>query len=73
MMKYTGFASLRLQLDYEKYVDADISRKKSMIIDNILKSIKAISSRAKIDYKRFEEDIRLFCINNHIIFRIFFN
>lgn len=65
-----GFASVSLQIDYKKYVDADIIIKKGMIIDNILKSVKAIKSRAKIDYKTFEEDVRLFCHNNNIIFEI---
>lgn len=66
----SGFASLSLHVNYAKYVVADIYKKKSMIIDNILKSIKTIKSRAKFDYKRFENDIRIFCKNNNIIFNI---
>lgn len=64
-----GFASVCLQIDYKEYVEADINKKKILIIDNILKSIKTIKSKAKIDYRMFEDDIRLFCINNHIVLK----
>ena len=64
-LKY-GFASLSLHVNYSEYVDADIDRKKGMIIDNILMSIKSIKSKAKLDYKSFENDIKIFCENNNI-------
>lgn len=64
-----GFASVSLQIDYKEYVEADINKKKSLIIDNILKSLKTIKRRAGIDYRMFEDDIRLFCINNHIVLK----
>ncbi len=64
-LKY-GFASLSLHVNYSKYVDADINRKKGMIINNILKSINAIKSKAKFDYKSFETDMKEFCKNNNI-------
>lgn len=63
-----GFATVSLQINYVKYINADIEKKKGMIIDNILKSIKAIKGRAKLDYKMFENDMRTFCKNNNIIF-----
>lgn len=65
----SGFASVCLQIDYKEYVEADINKKKILIIDNILKSVKTIKSKAKIDYRMFEDDIRLFCINNHIVLK----
>lgn len=61
-----GFASVSLQIDYEEYVKSDIYGKKKLIIDNILKSIKAISKRGKINYCLFENDIKKFCKNNNI-------
>lgn len=64
-----GFASVSLQIDYKEYVEADINKKKSLIIDNILKSLKTIKRRAGIDYRMFEDDIRLFCINNRIVLK----
>lgn len=64
-LKY-GFASLSLQMNYQEYVDADISHKKGMIIGNILKSIWVIKSKAKIDYNAFEKDMREFCEANNI-------
>ena len=47
----SGFASVSLHIDYEEYVNADIARKKTLIINNILSSVKAVSKKGKIDYK----------------------
>lgn len=52
-----GFASVSLQIDYEKYIESDISNKKRLIIDNILASVKSISKKGKINYSLFEEDV----------------
>lgn len=65
-----GFASISLQINYTKYINSDIEKKKGLVIDNILKSIKTIKGRAKINYKMFENDMRLFCESNNIIFNI---
>lgn len=62
-----GFASICLQIDYEKYVNADMSTKKKFMIDNILASVKAVSKRGKIDYRSFEEDVLKFCEINNIL------
>ena len=56
-----GFASVSLQIDYEEYVNSYITGKKKLIINNILKSVKAISKRGKIDYCLFENDVKKFC------------
>ena len=56
-----GFASVCLQIDYETYVDADIDEKKKLIIYNVLASVKAIHSRAKIDFTAFSKDIMQYC------------
>lgn len=64
-LKY-GFASVSLQINYDAYVNADINQKKQLMIDNILKSVKAISKKGKIDYKQFEEDVKQYCIT-HLI------
>ena len=56
-----GFASVCLQIDYETYVNADINEKKKLIINNVLASVKAIHSRAKIDFAEFSKDIREYC------------
>ena len=55
-IKY-GFASVSLRINYSTYINSTIEKKKGLVIDNILKSIKAIKGRAKIDYKMFENDI----------------
>lgn len=62
-----GFASVCLQIDYEKYVKADISTKKRLMIDNILASVKSVSKRGKINYSLFEEDVLKFCKDNDIM------
>ena len=56
-----GFASVSLQIDYETYVNADIDEKKRLIVNNILASVKAIHSRAKIDFAEFHKDILQYC------------
>ncbi|MBQ1389230.1 MAG: hypothetical protein IIY78_06340 [Clostridia bacterium] len=44
-------------IDYEKYVNASISEKKKLIVGNILRSIKSVKGKGKIDYSQFEEDL----------------
>ncbi len=61
-----GFASISLKIDYEEYVTSDIFGKKRLIIDNILKSVKSISKKGKIEYDLFEKDVKMFCENNNI-------
>ena len=56
-----GFVSVSLQIDYEAYVNADIDEKKRLIVNNVLASVKAIHSRAKIDYAAFSKDIVQYC------------
>lgn len=62
-----GFASISLHISFEEYVKADILCKKRLIIDNILKSVKSVSKKGKIDYDAFEKDVKEFCENNDII------
>lgn len=64
-LKY-GFASVSLQINYEKYIEANIDEKKSLIVKNVVNSIKAIKTRGKIDFKLFESDMIKFCEENNI-------
>jgi len=52
-------ADIRLRIDYNKFVKGDNKVKKLLLIDNIIKSINALSAKAKIDFnaKKLEEDI----------------
>ena len=61
-----GFADVHLHTDYNTYINADMEKKKSLMIDNILRSVKVIANRAKLDYKTFESDVRLFCEEHEI-------
>lgn len=62
-----GFASVSLQIDYEEFVHADIDKKKKLMINNILRSIKSIQKRAKINYIGFETDIVQYCDDHGIL------
>lgn len=64
-LKY-GFASVGLQIDYEKYVEATMDEKKSLIVKNVVDSIKAIKTKGNMDFKLFESDIIKFCDENNI-------
>lgn len=64
-LKY-GFASVCLQIDYELYVESTIDEKKSLIVKNVVDSIKAIKTKGKIDFKLFESDMMEFCDENNI-------
>ncbi len=55
-----GFADVQLFIDYDKYVNADIDEKKKLIVDNVLRSVKSIKGRGKIDYSLFESDMKSF-------------
>lgn len=46
---------------FEEFIEAGVEKKKSLIIQNILKSVKCISKKGNIDYKLFESDIIRFC------------
>lgn len=61
-----GVASVFSNIDYEDYVSANISRKKGLIIKNVLTSVKSISARGKINYQAFESDVTKFCKENGI-------
>lgn len=49
--------SVRKQIDFEKYINSNADGKCKLISGNILKSIKSISRKAKIDYNQFEKDL----------------
>lgn len=49
--------SVRKHIDYDKYISSNIEGKKKLIVDNILKSVKSVSRKAKINYEAFERDI----------------
>ena len=52
---------LNLFMDYEKYVEASMDEKKSMIVKNVVDSVKAIKTKGKIDFNHFKEDMMSFC------------
>ena len=56
-----GFASISLQIDYEKYADANMDEKKALMMKNVVDSVKAIKIKGKIDFNRFKEDMITFC------------
>lgn len=62
-----GFADVNLFVDYKMYVDADMEGKKSLIIKNVLASVKSIKTKGKIDYDAFEKDMWIFCKENKIM------
>lgn len=61
-----GFADVQLFVDYNSYVNGSMEEKKIHIVNNVLKSVKAIKGKGKIDYKLFELDMMEFCENNNI-------
>lgn len=61
-------ASVSLQIDYEKYVDANMDEKKALIMKNVVDSVKAIKTKGKIDFNLFKEDMMRFCKVNGINF-----
>lgn len=61
-----GFASVRLRIDFELYMNADFDGKKSLIVKNVLDSVKSVANRGKINYKEFEKDIHEFAIKSGI-------
>lgn len=54
-------ATVSLQISFDDYIQSDIEKKKSLIIDNIIKSVKVISKKGKFDFNDFKEDIISFC------------
>lgn len=63
-----GVASVSLQIDYEKYLGANMDEKKALIVKNIVDSVKAIKAKGKIDFNLFKEDMMSFCEANGINF-----
>lgn len=61
-----GFADVNLFVEYEKYVEATIDEKKSLIVKNVVDSIRTIKAKGKIDFKLFEADMITFCKENDI-------
>lgn len=56
-----GFADVNLFIDYETYVEVSMDVKKSLIVKNIVDSVKAIKTKGKIDFNHFKEDMMNFC------------
>ena len=54
-------ATVSLQISFDDYIQSDIEKKKSLIIDNVIKSVKVISKKGKFDFNDFKEDIISFC------------
>ena len=52
-------SDIRLRVDYDKFVKGNEDTKKLLLIDNIVKSIRALSKKAKNDFnaKKLEEDV----------------
>lgn len=59
-------ATVSIRIDYDIYVRADIEKRKSLIIENILKSVKSISKKGRLNYNQFKRDIIIFCEDNNI-------
>lgn len=51
------FVTVSKRINYNTYVNAPIEEKRRLIVENILKSVKAIKGKGKIDYEQFERDI----------------
>lgn len=47
-------------IEFDKYVSSSIEEKKKLIIGNILKSVKSIKNKGKINYSQFQNDILKF-------------
>lgn len=62
-----GIATISLRINFEEYVQSDVEKKKSLIINNVLNSVKSISKKGKIDYTLFRDDVTVFCANFDII------
>jgi hypothetical protein len=52
-------ADVRLRIDYDRFVQGDKATKRLLLIDNIIQSIRALSRKAKTDFraKELEQDI----------------
>lgn len=62
-----GFASVSLQINYEDFLRSDIDEKKRLIVINILRSVKSIHRKAKLDFDEFEKDIKAYCQQANIV------
>ena len=51
---------VKKHINYDRYVEGSIEEKKKLMIANILKSIKTIHRKGKINYLQFEEDLLKF-------------
>lgn len=61
-------ATVSLRISFDDYIQSDVEKKKRLIIDNILKSVKVISKKGKIDFERFREDVDSFCERSGLMY-----
>jgi hypothetical protein len=59
-------ATVSLHISFDEYIQSDIKKKKSLIIDNILKSVKVISKKGQFNFDDFKEDVINFCEMNWV-------
>lgn len=63
---YSSIVDVSKEIDFDAYYNGNIEEKKALMIKNILQSIKAVSRKGKIDYKKFEDDVLKFCEEKNI-------
>lgn len=55
------------QISFDEYINADIRRKKELMIKNILDSVKSIHKKSKLDFERFKTDLMEFINKNNLL------
>lgn len=53
----SGLIIVSKHIEFEEYVNSSMEEKKKLIVGNILKSVKAIKNKGKINYFQFQDDI----------------
>lgn len=55
------------QISFDDYVNANIQRKKELILENIIDSVKSIHKKSKFDFEQFKIDLMNFIESNELM------
>lgn len=62
----SGIVTVFLSTDFKTYLESGIEGRKTLIIDNVLRSVKIIARRYGINFAAFRADVTEFCKENGI-------
>ena len=53
ILEFSEVCTIKMQFDYDSFILLDISEKKKLILEMVMKGVQALAEKEKLDYKQF--------------------